>query len=155
MESLRCLTSLGLGHDVLGWILGYRIVGSMLSEHLGFRGSVLPINSSRALRASRVIRTTLEHVCQAVETEGSRPPGLLVVGHSCEVLHKPKDGQRWVVEEGFRSLDAVGSCAAELDILKELGGSTSHEVKKKYEVNGDPHSALLHPVIAHPGVTAS
>ncbi|KAF2229524.1 uroporphyrin-III C-methyltransferase [Viridothelium virens] len=47
----------------------------------------------------RVIRTTLEFVCAAVEEEGSRPPGLLVVGAACEVLHKPK--QRWVVEEGL------------------------------------------------------
>ncbi|KAI9885046.1 MAG: hypothetical protein M1823_003145 [Watsoniomyces obsoletus] len=35
----------------------------------------------------RVIRTTLEYVCAAVEEEGSRPPGLLVVGRSCRVLH--------------------------------------------------------------------
>ena len=52
----------------------------------------------------RVIRSTLEHVCQAVEEEGSRPPGLLVVGASCEVLTK-LGGKRWVVEEGFRGLD--------------------------------------------------
>ncbi|KKA17103.1 Uroporphyrinogen-III C-methyltransferase [Rasamsonia emersonii CBS 393.64] len=51
----------------------------------------------------RVIRTTLEHVCLAVEEEGSRPPGLLVVGASCHVLHKP-GSQKWVVEEGFRGL---------------------------------------------------
>lgn len=58
----------------------------------------------------RVIRTTLEHVCAAVEEEGSRPPGLLVVGKSCEVLYKGK--QNWTVEEGFKGLDglaAVGS----------------------------------------------
>ncbi|KAL9088340.1 MAG: hypothetical protein Q9165_006265 [Trypethelium subeluteriae] len=47
----------------------------------------------------RVIRTTLEFVCAAVEEEGSRPPGLLVVGAACEVLHKPN--QSWVVEEGL------------------------------------------------------
>lgn len=68
----------------------------------------------------RVIRSTLEHICEAVEAEGSRPPGLLVVGDSCEVLHKPCQGKRWTVEEGFRGLDAVGSSAPELDILKEL-----------------------------------
>ncbi|KAL2816873.1 tetrapyrrole methylase [Aspergillus granulosus] len=54
----------------------------------------------------RVIRSTLEHVCQAFESEGSRPPGLLVVGASCHVLHKPND-QKWIVEEGFRGLDEI------------------------------------------------
>ena len=49
----------------------------------------------------RVIRSTLQHVCAAVEEEGSRPPGLLVVGWSCEVLHSLKSQGRWVVEEGF------------------------------------------------------
>ncbi|KAL4973739.1 tetrapyrrole methylase [Aspergillus desertorum] len=56
----------------------------------------------------RVIRSTLEHVCQAFEAEGSRPPGLLVVGASCHVLHKPK-GQKWIVEDGFQGLDELGS----------------------------------------------
>ncbi|OJJ43449.1 hypothetical protein ASPZODRAFT_74182 [Penicilliopsis zonata CBS 506.65] len=54
----------------------------------------------------RVIRSTLEHVCTAFETEGSRPPGLLVVGASCHVLRNPS-GQRWVVEEGFRGLEGL------------------------------------------------
>ncbi|KAL4863764.1 hypothetical protein BDV12DRAFT_201768 [Aspergillus spectabilis] len=56
----------------------------------------------------RVIRSTLEHVCQAFEAEGSRPPGLLLVGASCHVLHKP-NGQKWIVEEGFRELDELRS----------------------------------------------
>lgn len=56
----------------------------------------------------RVIRSTLEHVSAAFETEGSRPPGLLVVGNSCRVLH-PSDGRKWVVEEGFRGLDELHS----------------------------------------------
>lgn len=55
----------------------------------------------------RVIRTTLEHVNAAVEEEGSRPPGLLVVGASCEVLRKVP--QKWVVEDGFQELDALDS----------------------------------------------
>jgi uroporphyrin-III C-methyltransferase len=55
----------------------------------------------------RIIRTTLEHVCQAVECEGSRPPGLLIVGASCHVLHTP-EGQKWAVEDGFRGLDELG-----------------------------------------------
>ncbi|KAI9708751.1 MAG: hypothetical protein M1820_003706 [Bogoriella megaspora] len=49
----------------------------------------------------RVIRTSLEFVCLAVEEEGSRPPGLLVVGRACEVLHE--SSQKWVVEEGVGS----------------------------------------------------
>lgn len=69
----------------------------------------------------RVIRTTLEHVCKAVEAEGSRPPGLLVVGNACEVLHEPGSGEQWIIEEGFRSLDDIASSEAGLDILKELG----------------------------------
>jgi uroporphyrin-III C-methyltransferase len=71
----------------------------------------------------RVIRSTLEHVCAAVEEEGSRPPGLLVLGSSCEVLHK-MGGQRWVVEDGFRGLDDLGVEKGS-DILKELGQSNS------------------------------
>jgi uroporphyrin-III C-methyltransferase len=55
----------------------------------------------------RVIRTTLAYVTAAIEEEGSRPPGLLVLGKACEVLVKPdaKGGRRWVVEEGFRGLE--------------------------------------------------
>lgn len=53
----------------------------------------------------RVIRTTLAHVAEAIETEGSRPPGLLVVGRACEVLHAREKGRAWAVEEGFRGLD--------------------------------------------------
>lgn len=54
----------------------------------------------------RVIRTTIQHVCAAVEEEGSRPPGLLVVGNACRVLSEYS--QRWVVEEGFHGLDDLG-----------------------------------------------
>lgn len=74
----------------------------------------------------RVIRSTLEHVCQAVEEEGSRPPGLLVVGSSCEVLHSLGEGKRWSVEEGFKSLNAAGS-SSESNILKELESVHSKE----------------------------
>jgi uroporphyrin-III C-methyltransferase len=70
----------------------------------------------------RVIRSTLEYVCKAVEEEGSRPPGLLVLGWSCNVLHK-SGGQRWVVEDGFRGLDDIGAEKA-LDIVKEIGELT-------------------------------
>ena len=55
----------------------------------------------------RVIRTTLEHVCAAVEEEGSRPPGLLVIGNACGVLRQ--FNQKWVVEEGFKGLDDIAA----------------------------------------------
>ena len=45
----------------------------------------------------RVIRTTLAYVCDAVEEQGSRPPGLLVVGECCAVLEgkeQKRDGSR-------------------------------------------------------------
>ncbi|KAL1956141.1 hypothetical protein VTO42DRAFT_7576 [Malbranchea cinnamomea] len=87
----------------------------------------------------RVIRTTLEHVCLAVEEEGSRPPGLLVVGKSCEVLHRRppsplgSDGQatantkttkKWVVEEGYRALDDLG-IGREVGLIDETGSAKS------------------------------
>ncbi|KAH6900787.1 tetrapyrrole methylase [Thelonectria olida] len=53
----------------------------------------------------RVIRTTLEHVAEAIEAEGSRPPGLLVVGRACEFLHAREKGRAWSVEEGFRGIE--------------------------------------------------
>ena len=55
----------------------------------------------------RVIRSTLQHICTAVEEEGSRPPGLLVVGWSCEILINLKDKGRWFVEEGFSGFDVL------------------------------------------------
>ncbi|CAE7205433.1 hypothetical protein P3342_011666 [Pyrenophora teres f. teres] len=70
----------------------------------------------------RVIRTTLEHVCAAVEEEGSRPPGLLVVGHACKVLIKHE--QRWVVEEGFHGLDNLGG-DGELEISRLVHDATT------------------------------
>lgn len=63
----------------------------------------------------RVIRTTIQHVCAAVEEEGSRPPGLLVVGNACRVLSDYT--QRWVVEEGFHGLDNLGA-EGELQLSK-------------------------------------
>ncbi|KAK1758687.1 siroheme synthase [Echria macrotheca] len=53
----------------------------------------------------RVIRTTLRYVAEAIEQEGSRPPGLLVVGRACEALYTPERGRFWVVEDGFKGLD--------------------------------------------------
>ena len=47
----------------------------------------------------RVIRSTLKCVCAAMEELGSRPPGLIVVGRSCEVLKSSEE--KWLVEEGY------------------------------------------------------
>lgn len=52
----------------------------------------------------RVIRTTLSKTAQAVEACGSRPPGLLVTGYSCEVIFKEQDQLKekgWIIEEGY------------------------------------------------------
>ncbi|CEJ57184.1 Putative Uroporphyrin III methyltransferase [Penicillium brasilianum] len=65
----------------------------------------------------RVVRSTLEHICRAFEEAGSRPPGLLVVGASCHVLHRPAEDQKWVIEEGFHGLDGLQS---ELDVAMSL-----------------------------------
>ncbi len=66
----------------------------------------------------RVVRTTLEYVNAAVEEEGSRPPGLLVVGNACEVLKKCE--MKWVVEDGFHGLDALDGIETSLDDLKHV-----------------------------------
>lgn len=61
----------------------------------------------------RVIRTTLGRVAEAIEAEGSRPPGLLVVGEACNFLDGPLEkGRAWAVEEGFRGLDGLGDLEA-------------------------------------------
>lgn len=65
----------------------------------------------------RVIRTTLEFVAAAIEEEGSRPPGLLVLGQACEALIKVEKGRKWVVEEGFVGFEdwmGTGTGAEEL-----------------------------------------
>lgn len=70
----------------------------------------------------RVIRSTLQHVCAAVEEEGSRPPGLLLVGWSCDVLTDLKGKGRWVVEEGFAGFEALDSgVVTGLDSVGDLG----------------------------------
>ncbi|KAH7333138.1 tetrapyrrole methylase [Rhexocercosporidium sp. MPI-PUGE-AT-0058] len=66
----------------------------------------------------RVIRTTLEFVGAAIEEEGSRPPGLLVLGNACEALMKGDVGRKWVVEEGFKGFEEfVGLGASGIDEL--------------------------------------
>ncbi|ODV89921.1 hypothetical protein CANCADRAFT_98037 [Tortispora caseinolytica NRRL Y-17796] len=49
----------------------------------------------------RVIRTTLRDVAAAVAAEGSRPPGLLVVGHACAAIHKTATNAPYTVLEGL------------------------------------------------------
>jgi uroporphyrin-III C-methyltransferase len=77
----------------------------------------------------RVIRTTLEYVSAAIEEEGSRPPGLLVLGNACQALIKPEGkGMKWVTEEGFKGLDCwegmeglEGMLGVAGDVKAELG----------------------------------
>ena len=67
----------------------------------------------------RVIRSTLQNICAAVEEEGSRPPGLLVIGWSCQVLKGLNGDGRWVTEEGFDGLDGLEfDCRSGLEFLE-------------------------------------
>jgi uroporphyrin-III C-methyltransferase len=60
----------------------------------------------------------LGKVCAAVEAEQpKRPPGLLVVGWSCEVLEKNPMNLDWVVEEGFAGFDGLDADPANLGHL--------------------------------------
>lgn len=76
----------------------------------------------------RVIRSTLQHVCAAVQEEGSRPPGLLVVGASCEALHST-NGKKWSVEEGFKGLNLLQ------DWRSEYSGLLSPDRQVKEEMS--------------------
>ncbi|KAI1760588.1 uroporphyrin-III C-methyltransferase [Hypoxylon sp. FL1150] len=69
------------------------------------RGTPCAVVERASCPDQRVIRTTLDRVVEAIEAEGSRPPGLLVVGRACEFLNPPEKGRAWSVEEGFRGLD--------------------------------------------------
>ena len=82
----------------------------------------------------RVIRSTLQHVCAAVEEEGSRPPGLLVVGWSCEVLTDLKGKGRWVVEDGFTGFDGIDPG---LHDLKQLGKGIDLDAASSKEHTND------------------
>src|SRR6202035_5917294 len=52
-------------------------------------------------RDQRVIGTQIKDVAMAIEQEGSRPPGLLVVGWGCRVLKPADETNKWTVEEGL------------------------------------------------------
>jgi len=67
----------------------------------------------------RVIRTTLEFVGAAIEEEGSRPPGLLVLGNACEVLCKADAGRKWLVEEGFKGFGDFSNLGLEELVVGE------------------------------------
>jgi uroporphyrin-III C-methyltransferase len=67
----------------------------------------------------RVIRTTLEFVAAAIEEEGSRPPGLLVLGAACEVLHRSAVGRKWAVEEGLKGFEDFGGLGLEELVVGE------------------------------------
>ncbi|KAK5130344.1 hypothetical protein LTR08_002184 [Meristemomyces frigidus] len=89
----------------------------------------------------RVVRTTLEYVNAAVEEEGSRPPGLLVVGAVCDVLQKSP--HKWVVEDGFQGLDVLDHLSEGgngLDVLRE------QLVTPGLEEEGDPLIRAVHAV---------
>lgn len=90
----------------------------------------------------RVIRSTLQHVCTAVEEEGSRPPGLLIVGWSCEVLREMKGKGRWLVEEGFAGFGALdfGSDGA-IGLVNET--SIDDPSRKEYLLHNGEQSANL------------
>ncbi|KAI9796052.1 MAG: hypothetical protein M1835_004718 [Candelina submexicana] len=96
---------------------------SALVDSLVTEGKAWPKETPCAVieRAScpdqRVVRSTLEYVCSAIEEEGSRPPGLLVVGKSCEVLCK--GGQKWNVEEGLKGFENL-EVERDLRMLREV-----------------------------------
>jgi uroporphyrin-III C-methyltransferase len=85
----------------------------------------------------RVIRTTLEFVGAAVEGEGSRPPGLLVLGKACEVFNKGDVGRKWVVEEGFKGFEDFSGIGLEELVL---GGK---EERAEGIVKGDSYGQEL------------
>ncbi|PMD32506.1 uroporphyrin-III C-methyltransferase [Hyaloscypha variabilis F] len=84
----------------------------------------------------RVIRTRLEFVAEAIEEEGSRPPGLLVLGKACEVLNLPDKGRKWVVEEGFKGFDDIEGMGLEELVLGE-------EKRPEAIVRGDSYGREL------------
>jgi uroporphyrin-III C-methyltransferase len=87
----------------------------------------------------RVIRTTLEFVGAAIEEEGSRPPGLLVLGNACEVLCKADAGRKWLVEEGFKGFEDFSNLGLEelvvgepkMDRPEAVGGGVSSGIELK------------------------
>ncbi|RKU43214.1 hypothetical protein DL546_000430 [Coniochaeta pulveracea] len=118
-----------VGSRTVVFLMALHRIGGLVAELTGYtadeeeRGKkergLWPVDTPCAVveRAScpdqRVIRTTLRHVEEAIEAEGSRPPGLLVVGRACEALYTPDKDRNWVVEDGFAGL--------ELDGVRDIG----------------------------------
>lgn len=116
-----------LSNQTVVFLMALHRLQDLVASLVAHETSAYPLSTPCAVieRAScadqRVIRTTLEHVNAAVEEEGSRPPGLLVVGAVCNVLEK-QPLQKWVVEDGFHGLDVLddlGSHRKGLDGLRE------------------------------------
>ncbi|KXL45597.1 hypothetical protein M433DRAFT_4421 [Acidomyces richmondensis BFW] len=101
-----------LSNQTVVFLMALHRLQDLVASLAAHESSAYPLETPCAVieRAScadqRVIRTTLGHVNAAVEEEGSRPPGLLVVGAVCKVLEK-QPLQKWVVEEGFQGLDTL------------------------------------------------
>jgi len=71
----------------------------------GWEGEVPCAVVERAsCKDQRIIRTKIGDVARAVEREGSRPPGLLVLGWACNVLRSPVAEGEWSVEEGLEGV---------------------------------------------------
>ncbi|RCI11993.1 hypothetical protein L249_0842 [Ophiocordyceps polyrhachis-furcata BCC 54312] len=68
----------------------------------------------------RIIRTSLSNVVEAVRQEGSRPPGLLVLGAVCEALYTPDPHTPWTVDDGFRQLDDFDALQFQLDHCPDI-----------------------------------
>jgi len=62
-------------------------------------------------RDQRVIRSSLQYICTAVEELGSRPPGLIIVGRACEALQRLGKHEKWKVEEGLPGIEWLGDAA--------------------------------------------
>ncbi|OTA62657.1 uroporphyrinogen-III C-methyltransferase [Hypoxylon sp. EC38] len=73
-----------------------------LKEEGGANANTTP---RRALWPRNTPCAVIERASCPDQREGSRPPGLLVVGRACEFLNKLEKGRAWSVEEGFRGLD--------------------------------------------------
>ncbi|RDA95384.1 hypothetical protein CP533_3527 [Ophiocordyceps camponoti-saundersi (nom. inval.)] len=94
----------------------------------------------------RIIRTTLSKVVEAVRQEGSRPPGLLVLGPVCEALYRPEPDTPWVVEEGFRQLD-------DFDALQFHLGGENKDGGDDEDTNGVRHHHHHHHHEQQPSLT--
>lgn len=134
-----------LPNQTVVFLMALHRLEALVSSLTEQKTSPYPVSTPCAVieRAScpdqRVIRTTLEHVNAAVDEEGSRPPGLLVVGAVCDVLQKAL--QKWVVEDGFQGLEVLedlGESGNGLDVLRE------QLVTPGLEDYGDPMGGSAH-----------